>query len=111
MELHQWKVRLDFGKWFFTERVSGHWSRLPKEVVIAPSLLEFKKCLDNALNHTVIEIHVWSQELHLMILMGYSMVQLLENHPEKILLFHQAGISSISLIGMTLNYQFEMLRK
>jgi len=32
-------------KRFFTERVAGHWNRLLREVVTAPSLSEFKECL------------------------------------------------------------------
>ena len=35
------------------ERVVSHWNRLTGEVVMAPSLLEFKECLDHALSHTV----------------------------------------------------------
>jgi len=44
---------LDMRKRSFTERVVGHWSRLPREVVTAPSLPEFKDRLDNALSHMV----------------------------------------------------------
>ena len=53
MKLRQGKFRWDIRKRFFTARVVGHWSRLPRGVVTAPSLLEFKEHLDNALNHTV----------------------------------------------------------
>jgi len=42
MKLHQ-KFRLDLRKRYFTERVAGHCSRLPRQVVTAPSLSEFKK--------------------------------------------------------------------
>jgi len=50
----------------------GHWNRLPRAVVVAPSLLKFKKHLDN----TSSNINwfwggsVWSQELDLVILVG-----------------------------------------
>jgi len=49
----QVKFRLDIRKRFFAERVVGHWERLSREVVMAPSLSEFKECLDNALSHMV----------------------------------------------------------
>ena len=53
MKLHQEKFRLDMKKRFFTERVASHWNRLPREVVTAPSLSEFKKHLDDAFSHMV----------------------------------------------------------
>lgn len=40
-------------KRFFTEKVVGHWNKLPREAVVAPSLLELKKLLDSAVRHVV----------------------------------------------------------
>lgn len=53
MKLHQGKFRLDMRKRFFIDRVVGHWNRIPGEVVIAPSLAEFKEHLDDAFSHMV----------------------------------------------------------
>ena len=53
MKLRQGKLRLDIRKRFFTERVVGHWNRLPREVLTAPSLSQVKERLDDALSHTV----------------------------------------------------------
>ena len=52
LKLHHGKFRLDIRKKFSTERVK-HWNKLPREVVMAPSLSVFKKCLDNALRYMV----------------------------------------------------------
>ncbi|KFW76011.1 hypothetical protein N305_01297, partial [Manacus vitellinus] len=53
-KLCQRMFRLEIRRRFFTQRVVvGHWNRLPREGVTAPSLTEFKKCLDNTLGHMV----------------------------------------------------------
>jgi len=44
---------LDIRKRFFTVGVARSWNSLHKAVVTAPSLLEFKEDLTNALRHTV----------------------------------------------------------
>lgn len=40
-------------KRLFTHRVAGHCYRLPREVVLAPSLRGSKNCLENTLKNTV----------------------------------------------------------
>ncbi|KFZ58714.1 hypothetical protein N321_13999, partial [Antrostomus carolinensis] len=52
-KLKEGRFRLDIRKKFFTVRVVGHWNRLPKEVVDAPSLEVFKARLDEALSSLV----------------------------------------------------------
>jgi len=47
------KFGLHIRKRFFTERVVSHWNRLPREVIMAPSLSELREHLDDALNHIV----------------------------------------------------------
>ncbi|KFW62309.1 hypothetical protein AS28_05809, partial [Pygoscelis adeliae] len=51
--LKEGRFRLDIRKKFFTMRVVRHWSRLPREVVDAPSLEVFKTRLDGALSNLV----------------------------------------------------------
>jgi len=53
MKLCQGKFRLDIRKRLFTERVVGQWNWLPREVVTALSLSEFKEHLDDTLSHMV----------------------------------------------------------
>ena len=49
----QGRFRLGIRKRFFTQRVVEHWNRVPREVVMAPNLMLFKKHLDNALRDMV----------------------------------------------------------
>ena len=54
-------LSLDIRRKLFTQRVVGHWNRLPKEVVDAPSLDPFKARLDVALGSLVwwlVTLHV-----------------------------------------------------
>jgi len=53
LKLHQWRYRLDIRKNFFSERVLRYWYRLPREVVMSPSLEVFKECVDIALKNIV----------------------------------------------------------
>ena len=52
-KLHQGRFRPGIRKHFFTERVVKHCNRLPREVVDAPSLSVFKRCLDNIFNNII----------------------------------------------------------
>ena len=49
----QGRFRLDIRKRFFTQRVVEHWNRLPREVDTVPSLMIFRKHLDNTLGDMV----------------------------------------------------------
>lgn len=48
MKLHHRRIRLRIRKRLFTEVVSVHWNRLSRKLLMAWSLLEFKKHLDDA---------------------------------------------------------------
>ena len=52
-KLKEGRFRLDVRKKLFTVRVVRHWSRLPREVVDAPSLEVFKARLDGALSNLI----------------------------------------------------------
>ncbi|KFQ68154.1 hypothetical protein N335_07274, partial [Phaethon lepturus] len=49
-KLKECRFRLDIKKKFLTMRVVKRWSRLPREVVDAPSLAAFQVRLDGALS-------------------------------------------------------------
>lgn len=51
MKLSQGRFKLNIRKKFFPQRVAGHRNRLPGAVVVALSLSEFKKHLDNSSRH------------------------------------------------------------
>ncbi|KFZ51736.1 hypothetical protein N321_01481, partial [Antrostomus carolinensis] len=52
-KMWQGRVRLAMRKRFFRQRVVEHWNRLPREMVMAPSLTRFQKHLAKALRHVV----------------------------------------------------------
>jgi len=46
-------VRLDIRKNFFYDRFVKHWNRLPREVIVSPSLEVFKRSVNMVLSDTV----------------------------------------------------------
>jgi len=53
LKLRQGSLRSEIRKKFFTERLTEHWNRLPREVVESPSQEIFKRHVDMALRDLV----------------------------------------------------------
>ena len=52
-KLKDGRFTLEVRRKFFTQRVVRHWNRLPREVVVAPSLEVFETSLDEALSNLI----------------------------------------------------------
>ena len=53
------KFRFDVGGKFFTERVMRRWHRMPRKIVVAPTMEAFKARLDRALGSLIWCLIYW----------------------------------------------------